>query len=155
MEKTAYRVPLSVTISRKTGQVTKVEWMENATMEEFLPVLDWMEEASRMVMAARRQDVLMMDVKTLPVRTLSQDVLRAKMAGRPASEFDSRKDGDVVIDPRRRQHGLRSRAELLREIVLNSACKNRLGGRATQRGRRFAWTGSIPTARFNSAGPER
>lgn len=58
MEKTAYKIPLSVTISRKTGQVTKVKWMENATMEEFLPVLDWMKEASRMVMAARRQDVL-------------------------------------------------------------------------------------------------
>ena len=66
MEKTAYRVPLSVTISRKTGQVTKVEWMENATMEEFLPVLDWMKEASRMVMAARRQDVLMKGCENTP-----------------------------------------------------------------------------------------
>ncbi len=66
MEKNAYRVPLSVTISRKTGQVTKVEWMENATMEEFLPVLDWMKEASRMVMAARRQDVLMKGCENAP-----------------------------------------------------------------------------------------
>ena len=34
--------------------------------EEFLPVLDWMKEASRMVMAARRQDVLMKGCENAP-----------------------------------------------------------------------------------------
>ena len=58
VEQQKYHIPLSVTISRKTGQVTKVEYIENGTLEEFMPVYEWMKEAGEAALAARRQDVL-------------------------------------------------------------------------------------------------
>ena len=80
MEKTAYKIPLSITISRKTGQVTKVEYIKNATLEEFLPFYEWMKEAGEAALAARRQDVDMKGCENAPPRTLPQDVLRAESA---------------------------------------------------------------------------
>ena len=56
MEKTGYRVPLSVTISRKTGQVTKIDWCEDATEGEFRRMCEWMKEAGERALEARRQD---------------------------------------------------------------------------------------------------
>ena len=56
MESKAYRIPLAVTVSRKTGQITKVDWCENATQEEFLRVVDWMRKAGRCVLEARQQN---------------------------------------------------------------------------------------------------
>ena len=67
VEKSAYMVPISVTISRKTGQVTKVEWAENATLEEYLSMYEWMKEAGEKALEARRQDEMMKGSESSPV----------------------------------------------------------------------------------------
>ena len=61
----------------------------------------------------------------------------------------------AVIDPRRRKRPIR--AQLLRKIVLNSSCKNRLGGRAairqrwiTDRLQNLYVSGSIPVSGRNA-----
>lgn len=45
VETTEYRIPLSVTVSRKTGKVTRIEWCDNATREEFQRMMDWVKKA--------------------------------------------------------------------------------------------------------------
>jgi hypothetical protein len=67
VENNSFRIPLSVTISRKTGEVIRAEWQENATLDEFMPVFEWIKEASERATAARRQDVKnRKEVKTAP-----------------------------------------------------------------------------------------
>ena len=54
METNSYRIPLSVTVSRKTGQVTNIQWCDNATEEEFMRFFNWMKMAGKAALRAER-----------------------------------------------------------------------------------------------------
>lgn len=48
METRGYRIPMAVTVSRRTGEVTSIQWQEGGTEEEFQSIVDWMQKAGSM-----------------------------------------------------------------------------------------------------------
>lgn len=76
MERPGHRIPMAVTVSRKTGEVTHIQWCEAGTDDEFQNVVDWMIKAGRSAIRCMATEEMKGSEDT-SLRTTSPDVLHA------------------------------------------------------------------------------